>query len=360
MKYWVILFIVFVSLAGCKDDVQPQPDTDIVYEVWAQLPDSIIRYGYRDIVSTEYRKGILHVQAKNSYYSLDSNLKWTSRSSWKGIYTNSVPDQKYSPKYGADYGIQINKYDGLSIFDLTQRELDQISYDFNLDKLDEGLVYWTFSGISDKKFAVLTACQVNDTAYFYLHNYQINHEPGAFAPIDLIKEDRILLRKHENKETYPSSAINAFCLNDKVVAHISGNTYTYNNGSIEATSRNYITRLFGSGDYLYAASMGVFYFEDKHQTSSGLLVSKDQGVTWEYYGYGDTYRVSNFKVLDGLKFMYKNSFIALLDDQTREVKELNLDGLNAAIQSIEKVGKKVVVGTDAGLYYKSWESFLNK
>lgn len=359
MKNILLLLLFFLAFAGCKDDDVLEPDA-VAYEEWKQLPDSIIRYGYRDIVSTEYRKGKLHVQAKNSYYSLDSNLELSNSSSWKGVHTNSTSDQRYSPQYGKDYGIQINRYDGLSIFDLDQIGLDQISYDFSLDNLDDGLVYWAYSGIGDKKFSVVTACLLNDTAYYYLHNYQINHEPGNFVPINLVKEQRVLLRKHENKVSYPSSAIYVFRMGGKVLVHIDGMFYTYDNDILQVTSRNWVTRAFEADGSLYAASMSVIYFDDQHRTSDGLLISKDQGLTWQYYGYGDTYRVSNFKVLNGLKFMYKSWFIALLDEETNDVKEMNLDGLDAAIQSIEKVGDKVVVGTDAGVYYKSWESFLNK
>ena len=41
-------------------------------------------------------------------------------------------------------------------------------------------------------------------------------------------------------------------------------------------------------------------------------------------------------------------------------KGLNMTGLDAFIKDISFVAGKVIVGTDAGVYYKSWESFLNK
>ena len=67
-----------------------------------------------------------------------------------------------------------------------------------------------------------------------------------------------------------------------------------------------------------------------------------------------------FKVMGEKLFTFESWFISVLDDKTNKMRRLNLDGLDAAIYTIEKIGNKVVVGTDAGVYYKSWESFLNK
>lgn len=360
MKNVILILFILLAFGACKDDSQPEPDAGVVYENWKILPDSTIRYGFRDIVSTEYRNGILHVNAKNSYYSLDSNLKLSQYRNWIDINTNSTFNQNISPKYSDDYGILINEHNGLTVFDLEQIGSEQISFRFSKDEVEEGTVYWKYSSIDeDKGFSIITSSIVNDSAYYYLHNYTIDHEPGAFKRIKLIKENRVMLLSYKF-EAYPVAPINVYRLSGKIIAHLDGTIYTFNGDKLEDTSRFYITKAFEADGNLYAASMSVIYFSDNHQTSDGLLVSKNQGITWEYYGYGSTYRVSNFKVLNGLKFMYKSSFIALLDDETKEVREMNLNGLDAAIHSIEKVGNKVVVGTDAGVYYKSWESFLNK
>ena len=60
IKSSIAIIFLFLAFAGCKKTEEPKPVNEVVYEDWRILPDSIIKYGYRDIVSTEYRNGILY------------------------------------------------------------------------------------------------------------------------------------------------------------------------------------------------------------------------------------------------------------------------------------------------------------
>ena len=81
-------------------------------------------------------------------------------------------------------------------------------------------------------------------------------------------------------------------------------------------------------------------------------------------------KVANFARLFGLYsnvfksndkiFLFKGQDMIHLDLDNGVQKGLNMTGLDAFIKDISFVAGKVIVGTDAGVYYKSWESFLNK
>jgi hypothetical protein len=50
----------------------------------------------------------------------------------------------------------------------------------------------------------------------------------------------------------------------------------------------------------------------------------------------------------------------ILDIENGEFKEVNMDGTDAYFSDVTKLGDKAILGTESGVYYKSWESFLNK
>jgi hypothetical protein len=53
----------------------------------------------------------------------------------------------------------------------------------------------------------------------------------------------------------------------------------------------------------------------------------------------------------------KNAIVRL---NSATYTSIDLYGNEDYVKDISAIGNKVVVGTDAGVYYKSWESFLNK
>jgi hypothetical protein len=360
MKNILLILLLILAFGGCKDDEQAEPDA-MVYEDWRILPDSIIQYGYRDIVSTEYRNGVLHIQAKNSYYALDSNFNLYDQSSWKGINTKSLPYHGYNPEYSNEYGIMFNRWDGITVFDLDYIGSDQISIHFGKDFVHSKVTHWEYSEIDEShRFSVVTAGIEGDSAVWRLHNYLIDHTPGAFQPIKLLKEDNIILWAYEHNNPSPNAAFSVNRIEDKILAQVDGVLYTFQGGELEAASRFWINHAVEVGGDFYAINNRLRYISDNHETFNRLIVSNDKGTSWDYYNEENMYSSSMFKALEGKIFTFQNWFISVLDYKTNKMRSLNLDGLDAAIHTIEKVGNKVVVGTDVGVYYKSWESFLNK
>lgn len=329
----------------------------MVYEELKILHDSIIRYGYRDIVSTEFRGNELHIFAKNSYYKLDTNLSIT-KNGWWGIETKSLPYTRYQIKYGDHYGLMFNKYDGITVFDLDQAYSDQINFKMSKTYIQEGITGWCYSEVDEtNRFSVLTASREGDSAVWRLHNYLIDHNPGAFQPIKLIKEDNIILIAFDSNVPL-NAAFSLTRIGGKILAHVDGVLHTFKGSVLESTSRYWINSAIEVDGDFYALNNGVRYISDNHQTYDGLIISRDRGITWNYYENKSLQVNSSFKEIGGKKIVFQSWFIGLLEDETDKVKQLDLEGLDAAIYTLEKIGNKVVVGTDAGVYYKSWESFF--
>jgi hypothetical protein len=55
----------------------------------------------------------------------------------------------------------------------------------------------------------------------------------------------------------------------------------------------------------------------------------------------------------------KNTIVRLNSESTTSTS-INLEGMGDYVKEISAKGNKIVVSKDAGVYYKSWESFLNK
>jgi len=58
-------------------------------------------------------------------------------------------------------------------------------------------------------------------------------------------------------------------------------------------------------------------------------------------------------------FIFTGNWVAHVDLTSGLVKKLNTERLDAYIRDIAKVGSKIAIGTDAGVYYMDWNKFLS-
>jgi hypothetical protein len=259
------------------------------------------------------------------------------------------------------FPIEFNK-SRIDIID-SKLPLEQISYLFTLSELNTTFDdMYGFSAINNSnEFDLVYRTYSNNTVAYNFNTIFIDHTPNKFAPIAIkSKNEKSLLSYQDSVNAYPKSTPRVFKFDNLSFVSIDGIIYRLQNGELLDTSRYSFNNMFEYRGHLYAQQSWIKYSTDNLERTDGLLESKDQGKTWNYVGYGRDLANQNIKNINGKLVLYKYSNVAIIDLESKKIIEKDLTNLNAAIQTIEKVGDKIIVGTDAGVYYKSWKGFLNK
>lgn len=360
MKKSYIKLLIFLMIFGCKEKNEIEKP---ISENWQLVSKESIPYGYRDIRATELIGDELLVMSKNNMYFFDTFLVKMNDKSF--MFSNNLStDLNFSVKHNSNYFVFQNEFDKSSIDIIDSKQpMDQISYEFTPLELnptfDEAYGYSSINNANE--FDLIYRTYSNNTVKYNYNTVIIDHTPKQFAPIAIKrKNEKTLLSYQDSVNPYPKITPRVFKFDNLSFVSIFGIIYRLQNGELLDTSRYTFNNMFEYRGLLYAQQSFTKYFADNLERPDGLLESKDQGKTWHYVGYGFDLSNQNIKNIGGKLVLYKYSNIAILDLDNHKIIEKDLTNLNAAIQSIEKVGDKIIVGTDAGVYYKSWKGFLNK
>ncbi len=359
MKKIQIKLFIFLIIFGCKEKNEIEKP---IAENWQLVSKESIPYGYRDIRATELIGDELFIMSRNKFYFFDTFLVEKNYKSY--LYQNNLStDLNLSVKHNHNYLLFRKEFDKsrMDIMDSKQPK-EQISYEFSPLELnptfDEVFGYSSINNSSE--FDLVYRTYSNNIVTYNYHTIFIDHTPNNFAPIAIkSKNEKTLLSYQVSVNAYPKITPRVFKFDDLSFVSIDGVVYRLQNGELLDTSRYTFNNMFEYRGHLYAQQSYSRYIADNLERQDGLLESKDQGKTWHYVGYGRDLGNQNIKNIGGKLVLYKYSNIGILDLDNHKIIEKDLTNLNASIQSIEKVGDKIIIGTDAGVYYKSWKGFLN-
>jgi hypothetical protein len=360
MKKSLIKLFIILIFFGCKKKNEIEKP---ISEDWQLVSEESIQYGYRDIRATEVIGDELLIISRNNLYFFDTFLIKMKDKNY--LYTNNLSTNlNLSVKHNSNYFLFLKEFDKsrIDIID-SKQPIDQISFEFTLSEInttfDEEFGYSSIN--NSNEFDLVYRTYSNNTVTYNYNTIFIDHIPNKFTPIAIkSKNKKTLLSYQVSVNSYPKITPRVYKFNNLSFVSIGGIIYRLQNGELLDTSRYTFNNMFEYKGLLYAQQPFSQYVADNLERQDGLLESKDQGKTWKYVGYGRDLGNQNIKNICGKLVLYKNRNIAIIDLDNMKIIEKDLTNLNAAIQSIEKVGNKIIVGTDAGVYYKSWEAFLNK
>ncbi len=352
-----IKLLIFLLIFGCKKNNEIEKP---ISEDWQLVSNESIQYGYRDIRATEVIGDELIIISRNNLYFFDTFLVKIKNKSY--LYSNNLStDLNFSVKHNSKYLLFRKELDKskIEIMDCKQ-PTEQISYEFTPfefnSTFDEEFGYSTINNLNE--FDLVYRTYSNNTVTYKYNTILINHIPNKFEPIIIkSKNEKTLLSYQVNVNSYPKITPRVFKFDNLSFVSVGGIIYRLQNGELLDTCRYTFNNMFEYRGFLYAQQPFSQYFADNLERQDGLLESKDKGKTWQYVGYGRDFGNQNIKNIYGKLVLYKYRNIAIVDLDNTKVIEKDLTNLNGAIQSIEKVGNKIIVGTDAGVYYKSWEGF---
>jgi len=360
MKKFQIKLFIFLIIFGCKEKNEMEKP---ISDNWQLVSNESIQYGYRDIRATEVIGDELLIMSRNSLYFFDTFLVKKNEKSYL-CSNNLSTDLNFSVKHNSNYFIFRKEFDksSMDIID-SKQPIDQISYEFTPLELnptfDEEFGYSSIN--NSNEFDLVYRTYANNTVTYNFNTIIIDHTPNKFAPIAIkSKNKKTLLSYQVSVNAYPKITPRVFKFDNLSFVSLDGVIYRIQNGNLLDISRYTFNNMFEYRGLLYAQQPFSKYLADNLERQDGLLESKDQGKTWQYVGKGRDLGNQNIKNIGDKLVLYKYSNIAIIDLDNNKIIEKDLTNLNAAIQSIEKVGDKIIVGTDAGVYYKSWTGFLNK
>jgi hypothetical protein len=350
-KNSLVILILFLSFVGCKDNDKPEPINEVVYEDWSKIPNTEIYLSSRNVTALEGYDSFLFVQCLKSFYILNSDLH---RVDGGGRSLSKEPFFDNRPKIGSDWTV-INGDRGFEVFS----NFNPVNERFGLrlyyqNYIGNQCTFVSASHLNDKNsLSVIWSFQkTKDSVDYYLDTYKFDEYVDK-----IVDSSRLRLEVYND---YYQRIRDVAVFNEVTYCSIGGLTYRIEDNvltdSIRFDLRNF--QKFRNG--IIAFGQRVFYVGDKEPNKEGIMYSGDNGKTWEYLYSSEGYINANLKIVNDKIFLFKGQDMIHLDLDNGVQKGLNMTGLDAFIKDISFVAGKVIVGTDAGVYYKSWESFLNK
>jgi hypothetical protein len=146
-------------------------------------------------------------------------------------------------------------------------------------------------------------------------------------------------------------------LNGAVYATILGKTLQMTNGNITAIIPMKLKNVVYNKGVLYANCLLTLYSNPVVVYPDGLVYSTDNGQNWTYIGTGRSFADGKLIVIDDKLFLYTKFWLAQIDLAEGAIKEIDREGINGTINTINLFRDKIYIGTDAGVYYKPYKDF---
>jgi hypothetical protein len=349
MKNILLILLLILAFAGCKDDEQVEPDA-VVYEDWTKIPSSVISLNTRWVLTLEAYDTNLYIQCLQSFYHLDQNL---ARKAHYLTGFDKEPRGK-GPVIGNRYTIKKhNESWGSTRFNICFTN-DPLYDDFwlNYDSISRPMTGAGNSNIDDEgNFGILYSKEVEeDSISIYFDSYKVTgrwQEPAA-------RVDNLFLVKTSNTQALVSDVV---IIDDVFYMSYYRNLARVENGNVTHSFPFNLRDIQKYGNALVGVADNIWRgMPDEPQ----LMISYDDGKSWSSVMKGRTLNSGNLKVVGEEILLIRGWYVLILDIENGEFKEVNMDGTDAYFSDVTKLGDKAILGTESGVYYKSWESFLNK
>jgi hypothetical protein len=352
IKNLLFLLILVLAFAGCKNVELVELDKEEwEEEVWKKLPDSIIPIRDKEILALHRRGGVVHIHTKNWYYAVDSNLNLID-SGLLHISDNWYP--LWAPKYGKNYIVLVLNHNTYKVADNSQVTNDKVSY-FERSFLDSGYSLIHASEVTDEnQFSTIA---FNYDSFAVLQNWQIEHTPGSQDIIKVKELSRIRIDSTSN-----TGDRKVYRFGNRIIVNIGAMAWIYEGDKLLEKYRFVFQNLIELDGILYGGGSNAAFMPDpKNLRRDGLMKSTDGGLTWEFTVLDIEVRRLGFFEIDGQIYSIGGrDNLNTIGLSFKHLTPMEVSGLDSYPYNIEKVGNYVLIGTDAGLYYKSWESFIGE
>lgn len=361
MKNLLLYSLLFLmAFAGCKDDDVKEPEFNQlkVYDAWRKLPDSILNTKNEGIVALEKRGNEVHIHTENKYFALDTNLNEVDNES---LELGGSWYQLWGPRYGEEYSILPIDATSFKVADNSQVANTAVTFETtnNLFAASTKIVH--YSNIrSENTFYTVSSAYNQDSVWVELQKWKIIHTKGTSEPIQLEEISSLRIDSSRN----PSVALGylkVYNFGNRVLINDGVNVSVYEDSTLLSNYYFTFENLFERDGVIYGGGNDRANLFDRDQKRKvGLVKSLDGGLTWQFTSTDNSLDRLLFKEIDGQVFAFGQGGFGKMSNDFTTLIPADTEGLFDGPRNLAKVGKYALVGTDEGLYYKSWESFINK
>lgn len=339
--------LLVISTPACK---KKKEEASPLKEQWTLLPKDLIYYGDRNIISSYSDDNNMFFMTPFVMYNLDSSLKENHAQLF------DVP--KY---YSSTLNIKFGKYfrifnaidnSGILVAD-NIRNYNQSSSVLLAKDLSPGTENWIYkyTAPNDQSvfYLVYGVKTQNSQADIYLNCYKLSR--SLSVDINLQWSKKILsdvLTQYSHSEVADLNQAEGI-----VYLSSLGYTYRIDQGIVTDTLEHFIKDLTVIDHELCATTRSIIYPINRYK-ENGLLQSVDNGRTWNYAATGSSLMDGNIKAIDGHLYLVTSYAIVQLDVPNGQK---NIEGIDGAIRTMDLFKGKVFIGTDAGVYVKSYKAF---
>jgi hypothetical protein len=363
MKYSLatlaLVSIIFFSKCNKKDCGQPAPQPE--KESWQPMSREQVFHNARHIITSATDDGHLMFFAYNRSYVFDSSFK--EPGSYNYMY-NSPGYQSNELQYKAGPGFRVFNLPAGQTIVITLNQNANSSALTSLSASEINGKPGRISGFSapdadDNFYVTVTSGSASDTEgkSFLLYKYHITAVQGITVEKNLLWQAELATGIHN--VAHDVIAVNA--VDDICFVTTSEKTYRIENGTVTDSTiislrdvEKYGTLYMATCAWRASATVPQEIYPD------GLVLSRDQGHSWEYAGTGEAFPAGQLISTDHKLFLNSGTQISLIDFENNALKPLVRSAdINAHIWTMNLFKGNIYLGTDAGVYYKSWEGFLN-
>jgi len=376
LKLFLSKIVLGLSIAtilinyGCKKE-----DVKNLYEAkpkeqWVYRFKDTIFYGQRNILASATDDSFLCYLTPESFYNLNSNTRNNS-------FSFNVPGYYY-------FFMDVKMDNRFYLFKSINNNLLNIQANVNCPflgfKLNSAQSYVEgifFRNDSNNQYVTFdyTVPNKNNVLYVdYMVEYSKKHYSG-YVKLDkyqLTFTDRIHATLVSSKEIYYDSSNIRLSGIGMELNEVENNVFMslgstslriHNDFQVDTIPFQIYGRVIKNDKYYFCKRHWSAKYDPVTQIETeypaGIMYSSDQGLNW-YYLINSGLDLSG--VIQSIKdklFYAQNNKITMIDLTTNKITNLKTNGLNGLIKTIDFFRGKVYVGTDAGVYSKSWDAFIN-
>jgi hypothetical protein len=355
-KLPIIVFLCCLLFSQCKKkDIPPvvQPEK----ESWQRLSESLMGFDARNIRTSYADSQNLMFFAYNSTYIFDSSF--SSPKSYNYIFNSpGYINNNLLYKAGPHFRIFNNQQNtGIMITANQNASNSSLTYLSALEAAGvQGIISdFTAPDEQDNFYAAITTGSELEQGEksFILYKYHLVHEENVVVHKELLwkknlfsgttnAEDRVL-------------AVNA--VDDIAFVTTLEKTYRIENGQVTDSTFISIRDVVKSDSYYVATC--AWRATAQQEYPNGLIYSKDGGHNWQYFGTGYPFSTGQLLTIGDKLFLNKGNLLAMIDfEKNALIPWLRATDVNGDIRTLNLFHNKVYIGTDAGVYYKSLEGFM--
>lgn len=353
MRLLSLVFLIALVFAGvgCKKDKPTAEPTQKT--IWKAMPDSIISITDRNIIASYSDDSVQYLMTPYVFYSFDSTGFAKKEAvivpEYYNLYQRIAIGKRFTV-FNAINNEYLNICDNVLTFNHSSTQIKKVDIIKNEEvRFDD----FTTPNANSNFYLATTIGKVNfgDSNYVLLTKYKVTRDAYTETKVEWSK-------MITPKAKYSNFGVRYLTEIDQVVYATFGFTLRIVDGIVTDTIPFGLKDIVKINDTLYASCIRTVYTNPLKIYDDGIAFSTNNGKTWRYFGTGLSFSDGNLITMDNKLFLHHKFWLLHINPSLGTLQEIDKEGINGVINTVNLFKDKVYIGTDAGVYYKNYKSFF--